>query len=129
MRASYFCRIFALAIAVVLATIWGGTAHAQDSHPFAGTWKMVSSTDDGTQTPWTLVVRYADGKYSATASVQQDENPAGNLKVDGNSITFTVPYQGEDYEIKLKLVQDKLTGTFSGNGVSGDTKGERATAT
>ena len=41
-------------------------------------------------------------------------------------IRFKAPYQGEDYNIDLTMDGDKLVGTWSGNGDSGKTSGERS---
>jgi hypothetical protein len=50
-----------------------------------------------------------------------------NFKADGSKIHLRAPYKGEEYDIDLKLVDGKLVGTWSGNGDSGETKGEKAT--
>ncbi len=87
---------------------------------------MVSTTSDGGEVPWTLTINYGDGKYTATVASEHGENEPKEFKVDGATVSMTVPYQGEDYEIKLKLVGDKLSGTWSGNGDNGDTTGTKA---
>lgn len=101
---------------------------AQANSSLAGEWKMVSSTGDGNEVPWTLTIQYKDGNYSATVSTGQGEAEPKNFKVDGDDISMGVDYQGEEYEIKLKHSGEKLIGTWSGNGDNGDTKGERASA-
>lgn len=106
-----------------------GTALAQAPNALAGKWKMVSSTADG-DIPWTLTISYADGKYSATVTRNgEGEGPVKNLKVDGTSIHFRVPYEDSEYDIDLKLEGDSLTGTWSGGDNSGATKGQRAEKT
>lgn len=102
---------------------------AQESGSLAGNWKMVSSTSDGTEVPWTLTIHYKDGNYSASVATDQGEQEPKSFKVEGDTVTMQVSYQGENYEIKLKHSGEKLTGTWSGNGDSGDTKGERASPT
>ncbi len=129
MRVSDISNSIVTALALCLMILLpSGAARAQQSDPFAGKWNMVSSTDDGNQIPWTLSITYADGKYSASATTDSGDNPVKDLKVEGKTVHFRVPYQGEDYDIDLKLVGEKLAGTWSGNGGSGDTKGEKGVA-
>ncbi len=87
---------------------------------------MTSSTSDGGQIPWSLTIKFDDAGYSATASTEDGESPVKEFKVDGPNVSFKVPYHGDYYDIKLKLVEDKLAGTWSGGGDSGDTKGTKA---
>jgi hypothetical protein len=123
---SIFVRL--LSAGALLATIMlcAGTSRTQESRPLVGKWKMISTTSEGEEVPWTLTINYADGKYGAIAASEEGEGPAKDLKVDGANVTLIVPYQGEDYEIKLRLVEHKLSGTWSGNGQSGETKGMKA---
>jgi|GEM_PF-2493591 len=114
-----------LCLAVILIA---GVASARQSNALVGKWKMVSTTDDGSEVPWNLSITYEEGKYGATSSADGGEGPVKDLKVDGTSVHFRVPYQGDEYDIDLKLAGNKLAGTWSGNGASGDTKGERAVA-
>ncbi len=110
---------------VPLALVVFGAA-GQEKDALLGQWKMVSSTSDGGEVPWTLTIRSKDGTYSATVGGDEGTSEAKNFKVDGDNVSLLVNYHGEDYEIKLKRSGQKLTGTWSGNGDSGDTKGERA---
>ena len=114
--------IFCLA-AIVLST---ETARGQKTDPLVGKWSMTSTTSDGNEIPWTLTFSYANGKYSATSSYDQGEGPVKDLAVDGSKIHFRVPYEGDDYDIDLKLNSGSLVGTWSGNGMSGGTKGHKA---
>jgi hypothetical protein len=118
------------AVPALLFSLAAQRASAQEGGSLAGQWKMVSSTPDGNEIPWTLTIHYKDGSYSASMSTGQggDEQPR-NFKVDGDNISLGVNYEGDEYEIKLKHSGDKLVGTWSGNGNSGDTKGERASST
>ena len=111
--------------ALILFSLGAHRASAQQGGSLAGQWKMVSSTPEGNEIPWTLTIRYKDGSYSASMSTGQGEEEPRNFKVDGNNISMGVNYEGDEYEIKLKYSGDKLVGTWSGNGNSGDTKGER----
>jgi hypothetical protein len=114
--------------ALILLSLVASNAAAQQSGSLAGEWKMVSSTPDGTEVPWTLTIRFKDGGYSASMSTGQGEEAPRNFKVDGDNVSLGVTYEGDDYDIKLKYSEGKLVGTWSGNGNSGDTKGERTNA-
>ena len=103
-------------------------AEAQQSSSLAGQWKMISSSPDGNEISWTLTIRYKDGSYSASMSTGQGDEQPRNFKVDGDDVSMGVTYEGDEYEIKLKRSGDKLVGTWSGNGNSGDTKGERTSS-
>jgi hypothetical protein len=103
-----------------------GTAQAQEDSAVTGKWKMVSTSPDGTDVHWTLSIAYKDGIYSATMSSDEGEGAAKDFKVEGSKIHLRAPYEGEEYDIDLKLVNGKLAGTWSGNGDSGETKGEKA---
>lgn len=119
-----FTVYFTLLCAVLLGA-WS-MAWAQSSSTLAGKWKMISVTSDGNDIAWTLSITNSDGKYAATVAIADGETPAKDLRVDGNKVHFRTPYQGEEYDIDLTLQGDKLNGTWSGNGDSGQTKGEKA---
>jgi hypothetical protein len=123
---SIFVRLFAVGTILATILLCVGTSPAQESRPLVGKWKMVSTTSDAGEVPWTLTIAYGDGKYSASVASEHGENAPKDFEVDGANVSMTVPYQGEDYEIKLKLAENKLSGTWSGNGDSGDTKGTKA---
>jgi hypothetical protein len=101
-------------------------ALGQKADPLVGKWNMTSKTPDGDQVAWTLTITYADGKYAATSSAGEGEGQVSDLKVDGANVHFRVPYQGNQYDIDLKLDGDSLVGTWSGGGSSGETKGQKA---
>jgi len=113
---------------VAILTCCLGISSAQQSSEVTGKWNMVSLTPDGDQVNWTLSITRADGKYSAAVDGSDGVSAAKDVKVDGTNIHLRTSYQDEDYDIDLKLEGDKLTGTWSGNGDSGETKGTRAAA-
>lgn len=124
LRASLILLFAVPALAVL--SLLAQNAAAQQGGSLAGEWKMVSSTPDGDDIPWTLTIHYKDGNYSASTSIGQSAEEPRNFKVEGDNVSMNVMYEGDEYEIKLKHSGDKLAGTWSGNGNSGDTKGERA---
>jgi hypothetical protein len=110
-------------LALVLCT---SMAHAQEDSAVTGKWNMVSITPDGADVHWTLSITYKDGTYSAIMGSQEGEIAAKDFKVNGSKIRLRAAYQGEEYDVDLNLVNGKLTGTWSGNGDRGETKGEKA---
>lgn len=115
-----------LVTAFLLAAQSGAKASDQD---LAGKWKMTSFSPDGDPIPWSLNIKEADGKLVATLDTEnQGEVPANGFTANGAKVHLKAPYEGEDYDIDLTLVDGKLNGTWSGNGDSGKTIGERAAA-
>lgn len=128
-RRSLSIRILAaIGFSFAAAVFSVGTACAQQADPLAGKWKMVSSSPDGNEIPWTLTIKLANGKYDATCVTDAGEQAVKDLNVDGHKLHFRVPYQGEDYDIDLKLEGGSLAGTWSGSSGSGATKGQKAPA-
>jgi hypothetical protein len=99
-----------------------------EAKALVGVWKMTSVTPDGDSIPWTLRVKDDDGKLAVFITREDgNEEPVKNLDIAEGKIRFKVPYQGEDYDINLTMDGDKLVGTWSGNGDSGKTSGQRST--
>jgi hypothetical protein len=127
MRSSTLTKLITIYFGVLLALVLTtAMAHAQEDSAVTGKWRMVSTTPDGNDVHWTLSITYKDGTYSAMLGSGEGETAAKDFKVEGSKIHLRAPYQGEEYDIDLKLVDGKLSGTWSGNGDSGDTKGEKA---
>lgn len=115
-------RILALCLLTLLTA---GFCFTQDIAAFVGKWNMTSDTN-GDPVEWTLVLKEADGKLTGFLTTDSAEQPAKGFKYEAGVITFKAPYQGQDYDIQLKLVGDKLDGTWSGGGDSGRTHGTKA---
>ncbi len=116
--------ILAVTIAGYLAMlIVAPPVHAQNQ-ALLGKWNM-TSTAPKNYVPWTLTIDYKDGKYAAISSTADSTGPVKDFRVDGNALHFSVEYQGGEYDIDLKLQGDSLTGTWSGQGDSGETKGSK----
>jgi uncharacterized protein (TIGR03066 family) len=115
-----------LMAAFTLTTQLDAKASDQD---LVGKWKMTSFSPDGDPIPWSLNIKEAGGKLAATLDTEnQGEVPANGFTVTGEKVHLKAPYEGEEYDIDVTLVDGKLTGTWSGNGDSGKTTGERAAA-
>ena len=108
----------------VLTFLTASFCLAQDNAALAGKWNMTSETN-GDPVHWTLVLKDENGKLTGFLTTDESEQPAKDFKYDASVITFKAPYQGQDYDIRLKLVGDKLDGTWSGGGDSGRTTGTK----
>jgi hypothetical protein len=123
---------FALGLVCLLfaSVAWAQSEKSPDANgaAVAGTWKMVSETTDGDSIPWTLTLAETDGHWTATVSSSDGQvGPASNVKVAGSTVHFQTQYQGNPYDIDLKLADGLLTGTWNGEGGSGKTTGKRST--
>ena len=97
---------------------------AQDYKPLLGKWSMTSEAN-GDSLNWTLILKEADGKLSASLASEQGEMPVKEVSYSGGILKFKAPYEDNDYDVELTLVADKLEGTWSGNGDSGKTTGTK----
>lgn len=109
----------------VLAILSAAFCLAQDIAAFVGKWNMTSETNDD-PVHWTLVLKDANGTLVGFLTTDESEQPAKDFKYDAGVITFKAPYNGQDYDLQLKLTGDKLDGTWSGGGDSGRTSGTKA---
>ena len=123
---SALSRLRPIALWIAVTTFSLVLCFAGQNSQVAGKWNMVSLTPDGDQVAWTLSIANNDGKYSGTVDGTDGQSPAKDLKVEGSKIHLRTTYQDEDYDIDLKLDGDKLTGTWAGNGSSGETRGTKA---
>ncbi|HWF48199.1 MAG TPA: hypothetical protein VG168_14415 [Bryobacteraceae bacterium] len=98
----------------------------QDYKPLIGKWSMISETNGGDPVNWTLVLKDSDGKLTALLATDQGEQPAKDFTYASGVLKFKAPYQGNYYDIELKAMPDnKLEGTWSGDGDSGKTTGTK----
>ncbi|HEY3937121.1 MAG TPA: hypothetical protein VGL97_06805 [Bryobacteraceae bacterium] len=99
---------------------------AQDYKTLIGKWNMTAESDGGDPVKWTLVLKEDEGKLTAVLATDQGEQVAKDFTYADGVLKFKAPYQGNYYEIELKLVGEKLDGTWSGDGNSGKTSGVKA---
>jgi hypothetical protein len=114
-------RLFALYMA---ATVLVGSAPGQDYKPLIGKWSMTSESSED-PVKWTLILKDSEGKLTASLDTGEGEQPAKDLTYVDGLLKFKAPYQDVDYDIELKAIADKLTGTWSGGGDSGKTSGTK----
>lgn len=99
----------------------------QNFKSLVGKWNMTSETNGGDPVTWTLVLKDTDGKPTAFLNTDNGEQPAKDFTYTDGVLKFKAPYQGEDYDIELKITPaNKLEGTWSGGGDSGKTSGTKA---
>jgi hypothetical protein len=114
-------RLFGLYMA---ATVLVVSAPGQDYKPLIGKWSMTSESS-GDPVQWTLILKDSEGKLTASLDTGEGEQPAKDLTYVDGLLKFKAPYQDVDYDIELKAIEDKLTGTWSGGGDSGKTSGTK----
>jgi hypothetical protein len=115
-------RYVALCILICFAAT---SAFAQDYKTLLGKWEMTSETE-GDAVKWTLVLKETDGKLAASLVAGDNEMPAKDFSYADGVLKFKVPYEGEYYDIELKVTADKMNGTWSGGGTGGRTTGTKA---
>jgi hypothetical protein len=86
----------------------------------------MTSETDGDPVNWTLLLKDTDGKLTASMVSGENEIPVKSFSYTDGVLKFKVPYEGQDYDIELKAVAEKLAGTWSGDGNSGRTTGTKA---
>jgi len=118
----------ALLLAAIVALAVPCLLAQSDNEVLKGTWNMVSLTPDGDKVPFTLIIKEQDGKLTGSLKIETGEAEAKDFTVTEGVIKFQAPYQGEYYDIELKLVEGKLTGKWYGNGAEGDCSGTKGEA-
>jgi hypothetical protein len=122
MRSRLLQKLVFSSLALVLLAL---TALAQDYQSLLGKWNMTSETD-GDPVDWTLVLKDDNGKLAAFLSSTDGDQSAKNFTYKDGVLKFEAPYQGEYYDIELKVKDGKLEGSWSGGGGSGRTTGVKA---
>jgi hypothetical protein len=99
-------------------------AHAQDYKPLLGDWSMTSETD-GDAIKWVLTVKEVEGKLTVICATGDGEKPAKDVTFTDGVLKFQAPYQDAYYGIMLKMIDNKLDGTWEGDGNTGKTYGSK----
>jgi hypothetical protein len=103
------------------------SALSQDYKTLVGKWNMTSETS-GDAVSWTLVLKDDGGQLKGWLVTEEGEQAAKDFTYQNGVVKFKAPYQGDYYDIELKVAGDKLAGTWSGGGDSGQTSGTKAPA-
>jgi hypothetical protein len=101
------------------------SAFSQDHKPLVGKWNMTSETS-GDPVSWILVLKDDSGELKASLAGDEGEQAVKDLTFQNGVLKFKAPYQGDYYDIELKVTGEKLVGTWSGGGDSGQTSGIKA---
>lgn len=116
----------ALVFAALL--LWGTVGLAVADQPITGTWEGTTSTADGDQVRWKLVIKEDSGRLAAILFVsERGEIPLRDVKIEGDSISFKVITDTRTYETQGKFSGNELEGTWKSGASSGRFKGTRKT--
>ncbi|HLH04611.1 MAG TPA: hypothetical protein VKX25_17725 [Bryobacteraceae bacterium] len=122
MRSRLFQKFVFSSLVILLLAV---TALAQDYKSLLGKWNMTSETE-GDPVDWTLVLKDDGGKLAAFLSGTDGDQAAKDFTYKDGVLKFQAPYQGEYYDVELKVKDGKLEGSWSGGGSSGRTTGVKA---
>lgn len=89
-----------------------------------GTWDVVATTPQG-ELPSVLTMKMVDGRPKAEFELEGTKRIVSGEKLEGKVLTMKVEYEGAAYDVELKLDGDTMTGTWQGNGSSGELKAKR----
>jgi hypothetical protein len=113
-----------LAALVILAA---SSLLAQTSNqPLVGTWNLVATTPDGDKVPFSLIIKEQDGKLTGTLKFDTNEGEAKDFSAVEGVVKFQAPYEGNFYDIEMRLVEGKLTGKWHGTDSEGEISGTKA---
>jgi hypothetical protein len=114
-----------LAVIALFATAFA--LHAgDDSKSLVGKWNMVSVTPDGENLKRVLIIKEVDGKLAGSFATEDGEASTKDFSYADGVVKFQAPYQGEYYDVELRLADGQLTGTWSNGSDSGKTSGTKA---
>lgn len=118
-------RLSALALPLVISLCLVSFAFADDL--LTGTWNATANSPQGT-VGFTLTLSLADGKVSGTVGSDGMSDAISDAAFDGETLTFTAPYNGMAVAMRAKLADGKLVGTFTVNGgeATGDWEATKA---
>lgn len=112
-------RMLAVCVVAMMTTV---SALAQDYKTLLGKWNMTSETE-GDPVAWILVLKENDGRLTAVLGAGDGAQAVKDFTYANGLMKFKVPYQGEYYDIELKVSGEKLDGKWIGQGNSGRTTG------
>ena len=113
-----------LALLLAVLLLAAPFALAADAPKAAGTWDVVATTPQGEMTS-VLTVKIVDGQPKAEFELGGMKRTVTDEKLAGNVLTLKVEYEGGVYDVEAKVDGDTMTGTWQGNGSSGELKAKR----
>jgi hypothetical protein len=90
-----------------------------------GTWDVTSSTSEGSEMNWILVIKDDGGKLAGTLSGEPGDFTLQDVKLDGHTLTFKTTIDAEIYNSEVKISDGKLEGSYKGTAVKGTLKGTK----
>ncbi len=95
------------------------------SNPAVGTWQISSTTDDGQEYAWKLVIKEDGGALSGVLSGEPGDYQLSDVKCENDTLTFKVTVEDQTYECEAKIAGKSLEGAFKGGAASGKLKGTK----
>ena len=109
--------------AVIAFFLLAALASAAD---ITGVWNGSSSGGQQGPTQFTMNLHRANGVLSGTLSVNGEDLPMDQLKLDGAAISFQLATDGGTYTVKGTVHGDKMSGTYASDSDNGTWQAERA---
>ena len=113
-----------LALLALLTLPVAPLALAADAPKAAGTWDIVATTPQG-ELPAVLTLKIVDGQPKAEFELAGAPRTVSDEKLANDVLTMKVEYEGGSYGVEAKIEGDSMTGTWQGNGNSGELKAKR----
>lgn len=108
--AIFFLLVAALASAADITGVWNGSSSGGQQGP----------------TQFTMNLHRANGVLTGTLSVNGEDLPMDQLKLDGAAISFQLATDGGTYTVKGTVHGDKMNGTYASDSDNGTWQAERA---
>lgn len=115
-------RLALLAAAILLAV--APLAFSADPPKAVGTWDVVAQTPNGEMTS-VLKVKMVDGAVKAEFELEGAVRTVTDEKLEGDTLTLKVQYEGGVYDVTVKVSGDSAEGTWQGSGYSGTLTAKR----
>ncbi|MFN8092732.1 MAG: hypothetical protein U0599_11015 [Vicinamibacteria bacterium] len=115
-------RLALLAAAILLAV--APLAFSADAPKAVGTWDVVAQTPNGEMSS-VLKVKMVDGAVKAEFELEGAARTVTDEKLEGDTLTLKVQYEGGVYDVTVKVNGDTAEGTWQGSGYSGTLTAKR----
>ncbi len=113
-------RILALLMLSVLVGASAGT-----DNPAVGTWQCAFLIEGGDDMLCTVKITEEAGKLTGTMLGGATELPLKDVKLDGDTLSFTFTGSGDDCSIVVKITGKKFSGKWSSGGQEGTFQGQK----
>lgn len=106
-------KIFSFMIIAVMAITFASAQTGAKKNNPVGSWKFDAPYAPEGYTSGTIVLGLTDQKYNASISFTGSEYkiPGENVKVEGDTVNFSVYLEGQEIKINLKMTdENNMTG-------------------